>query len=348
MDCKAKARALAKAHRSDHSQKDIELSSLSTTKTIRTYALEEIKVATRDFLIRIGVGATSYVYLAELGDGRFGAVKRVMEERGGCQKMFLDEVSILLRICHPNLVGLLGFCLDKVLCPSSFTNHVSVTITGEQLLLLEYMPNKSLFDRLHTHKGKSSGCLSWSSRLSIALDIAYALDYLHSVADPPVIHRDVKSSNILLVNDDHAKLADFGLCKLGHHDAFTAQTPTIIRGSLGYVDTNYLNTGLVSPKSDVYSFGVLLLELITGMKSLQGSITLAEWTSECRKHQEVEVLMGMLDPKLNGQVNVEQLRVLVHVANMALLENSMARPNMSEIEHKISSCMDPPETELPV
>lgn len=80
---------------------------------IRTYALEELKVATSDFRIRIGVGATSYVYLAEIGDGRFGAVKRVMEERGGSQKMFLDEVSVLLRISHPNLVGLMGFCLEK-------------------------------------------------------------------------------------------------------------------------------------------------------------------------------------------------------------------------------------------
>ncbi|KAI3690135.1 hypothetical protein L2E82_48110 [Cichorium intybus] len=330
IDNQAQARSLAKAQGQDD-QKNIALCSLSTNKSIRTFALEEIKATTRDFRIRIGVGATSYVYLAELGDGQFGAVKRVMEERGGSQKMFLDEVSILLRISHPNLVGLLGFCLDK----------------GEQLLLLEYIPNKSLFDRLHTRKGRSSGSLSWSSRLSIALDIAYALDYLHSVADPPIIHRDVKSSNILLINDDHAKLADFGLCKLGH-DTQSAQTPTIIRGSLGYVDINYLNTGLVSPKSDVYSFGVLLLELITGMKSLQGSITLAESTNECRKHHDMDIVMGMLDPKLNGQVNAEQLRVLVNVANMALLENSLARPNMAEIAYRISSCMDHmPENDLP-
>ncbi|KAK9277408.1 hypothetical protein L1049_006951 [Liquidambar formosana] len=80
---------------------------------IRTYALEELRKATSDFRIRIGVGATSFVYLAELGDGRFGAVKRVMEERGGSKKMFLDEVSVLLRISHPNLVGLMGFCLEK-------------------------------------------------------------------------------------------------------------------------------------------------------------------------------------------------------------------------------------------
>lgn len=86
--------------------------SLSCTAIIRTYALEELKCATRNFRVRIGIGATSYVYLAELGDGRLGAVKRVMEERGGSKKMFLDEVSVLLRISHPNLVGLLGFCLE--------------------------------------------------------------------------------------------------------------------------------------------------------------------------------------------------------------------------------------------
>ncbi|KAI3804547.1 hypothetical protein L1987_26176 [Smallanthus sonchifolius] len=101
---RARERYLARAQ-GDRDQRDIGLSSLSTAKSIRTYALEEIKVATRDFRIRIGVGATSYVYLTELSEGRFGAVKRVMEERGGCQKMFLDEVSILLRISHPNLVA---------------------------------------------------------------------------------------------------------------------------------------------------------------------------------------------------------------------------------------------------
>ncbi|KAL2489822.1 Protein kinase superfamily protein [Forsythia ovata] len=283
------------------------------SSAIRTYALDELKVATNDFRIRIGVGATSYVYLAELGDGKFGAVKRVMEERGGSQKMFLDEVSVLLRIRHPNLVGLMGFCLEK----------------GEQLLLLEYVPNKSLFDRMHTFQGQSSGILSW-------------------LADPAVIHRDIKSSNILLIDDNHAKLADFGLCKLGN-DAQSAHTPTAVRGSLGYVDTNYLNTGIVSPKSDVYSYGVLLLELITGLRSVQGSFTLPEWTEDCRKSDNVEVLVGMLDPKLNGDVNLEQLRVLIDIANLALLANSEARPDMTQIAYRIYSCMEiQPQPELPV
>ncbi|XP_073131804.1 probable receptor-like protein kinase At1g49730 [Henckelia pumila] len=291
--------------------------------SIRTYSLEELKVATSDFRIRVGVGATSYVYLAELGDGRFGAVKRVMEERGGSQKMFLDEVSVLLRISHPNLVCLMGFCLEK----------------GEQLLLLEYVPRNSLFDRMHTHQGQSGSILSWSDRLSIALDIAYALDYLHSVADPPVIHRDIKSSNVLLIDDSHAKLADFGLCKLGN-DPQAAHTPIAVKGSLGYVDTNYLNTGIVSPKSDVYSFGVLLLELITGLRSLQGSFTLAEWTQECRKNcDDVEMLVKMLDPKLKGNVNVEQLRALVQVANLALASNSETRPDMAHVAYRISTCI---------
>ncbi|XP_022874298.1 probable leucine-rich repeat receptor-like protein kinase At5g49770 [Olea europaea var. sylvestris] len=298
---------------------------------IRTYALKELKEATNDFSVRIGIGGTSYVYLAELGDGKLGAVKRVMEERGGSQKMFLDEVSVLLRIRHPNLVGLMGFCLEK----------------GEQLLLLEYVPNKSLFDRMHTFQGQSSGILSWSNRLSIALDIAYALDYLHSVADPAVIHRDIKSSNILLIDDNHAKLADFGLCKLGN-DAQSAHTPTVVKGSLGYVDTQYLNTGIVSPKSDVYSFGVLILELITGLRSVQGSFTLPEWTEDCRKSDNVEILVGMLDPKLNGDVNLEQFRVLVDIANLALLANSEVRPDMSQIAYRIYSSMGSPEQELPV
>lgn len=200
---------------------------------------------------------------------------------------------------------------------------------------------------MHTHEGQSSGILSWSNRLNIALDIARALDYLHSVADPPVIHRDVKSSNILLINDDQAKLADFGLCKLGS-DPQTAGTPTSVKGSLGYVDIYYLNTGLVSQKCDVYSFGVLLLELITGLKSTQGSTTLAEWTEECRSTENLDDLVAMVDPKLNGDVNFEQLRILMDLANQALLPNSEARPDMSHILCKLSSCMESQELELPV
>lgn len=214
-------------------------------------------------------------------------------------------------------------------------------VTGEQLLLLEYVPNKSLFDKMHTYHGQLSGILTWSSRMSIALDIAQALDYLHTQADPPIIHRDVKSSNILLIDNNHAKLADFGLCKLGHDTSHGSQTPTTVKGSLGYVDTCYLNTGLVSPKSDVYSFGVLLLELITGLKSIQGSETLAGWTEECRKKDDIEALVTLLDPKLNGNANLVQLRVLINVANSALLHNSEGRPDMSNIVHTISSCMEP-------
>ncbi|WJZ83191.1 hypothetical protein VitviT2T_002894 [Vitis vinifera] len=183
----------------------LQISNLCCTGVIRTYALEELKMATTDFRIRIGVGATSFVYLAELGDGRLGAVKRVMEERGGSKKMFLDEVSVLLRISHPNLVGLMGFCLEK----------------GEQLLLLE---------------------------------------------------------------------------------------------------------------------------------SIQDSTTLAEWTEEARKNDSIEVLVGLLDPKLNGDVNVEQLRVLMEVANSALLEKSEARPDMRDIVDRILGCMElhQLQSELPV
>lgn len=172
---------------------------------------------------------------------------------------------------------------------------------------------------MHTQQGQCRGTLSWSNRLSIALDIARALEYLHTIAEPPVIHRDIKSSNILLVNNNHAKLADFGLCKLGHDIQTAPLTPTTIKGSLGYVDTNYLNTGLLSPKSDVYSFGVILLELVTGLKSLQGSTTIAEWTEDCRKNQNVDVLAGLLDRSLPTS-----LRQLLQLQSLHLNNNNIS------------------------
>lgn len=308
-----------------HHHHDKMITTSSGGGVIRTYGLEEVRRATRDFRIQIGVGGTSYVYLAELGDGRFGAVKRVMKERGGSRKVFLDEVSVLLRISHPNLVGLIGFCLEK----------------GEQLLLVEYVPNKSLFDRLHLqYTAFHAPPLTWTNRLNIALDVARALDYLHSVADPPIIHRDVKSSNILLVDNDHAKLADFGLCKLGQnqHQAHNRA----VKGSLGYVDPHYLNTGLACFESDVYSFGVVLLELITGLNSLQGSFTLPEWTLQWRTGQ-IEDLLGMLDPRLQPELQSNfhyqrQLQLLIDVANSALLDDPQARPNMSHLVHTIFTC----------
>ncbi|KAK3227561.1 hypothetical protein Dsin_007423 [Dipteronia sinensis] len=224
-------------------QKQKMCSICSSVGVIRTYALAELKMATGDFRIQIGVGATSVVYLAELGDGRFGAVKRVMEERGGTRKIFLDEVSVLLRISHPNLVGLLGFCLEKG----------------------------------HDHDRSNNGL----------------------------------------------------------------RKPLSIKGSFGYIDTSYLKTGLVSPKSDVYSFGVLIIELVTGLKSTQGSETLAEWTRDQRENNDTEIWVQMLDPKLNGNANLEQLKVLVDIANCALVENSEERPDMSNIVDRILNCMEP-------
>ncbi|XP_072147032.1 calmodulin-binding receptor-like cytoplasmic kinase 2 isoform X2 [Setaria viridis] len=223
------------------------------------FSLAQIQKATKNFSpnLKIGQGGSGTVYKGQLADGTLVAVKRakknVYDKHMG--REFWNEIETLQRIEHLNLVRFHGY----------------LEFGGEQLIIVEYVPNGNLREHLDCVNGK---VLEFSMRLEIAIDVAHAITYLHTYSDHPVIHRDIKSSNILLMNNFRAKVADFGFAKLAPTDS--SHVSTQVKGTAGYLDPEYLRTYQLNEKSDVYSFGVLLVELVTGRRPIEPKRSIIE------------------------------------------------------------------------
>ncbi|XP_024393559.1 wall-associated receptor kinase-like 14 isoform X2 [Physcomitrium patens] len=284
--------------------------------TLFTY--KELDHATQSFSTKheLGGGGFGTVYKGKLSDGRLVAVKKL--NQGGNQgiQQFHNEVDVLSKVRHPHLVQLLGCCMER------------------PLLVYEYVPNGSISNHLH------AGCkapLPWKTRLEIAVQTAEALAYLHFLVDPPIFHRDVKTTNILLDQDFKAKIADFGLSRLVVNTENT-HISTAPQGTPGYLDPDYHESYVLSDKSDVYSFGVVLMELVTAKKAVDmtrerkeinlASLAVAKIQSGC--------LHEILDPDLTvlfydypmAQVMVEQVAEL---AFRCLASEKDDRPSMKEV-----------------
>ncbi|XP_068649051.1 serine/threonine-protein kinase-like protein CCR4 [Aristolochia californica] len=199
-----------------------------------------------------GSGGFGSVYRATLPDGRDVAIKRSEPgERPETDQAFVSELAQLSRVNHKNLVQLLGFCEEQ----------------QEQVLVYEFVANGSLHD--HLHKLERSPLMAWTLRMKVAIDAARGIEYLHTYVVPPVIHRDIKSSNILLDEGWTAKVADFGLSLMGPgEEEDRSHLSMRAAGTVGYIDPEYYRRQILTSKSDVYSFGVLLLELLTGRKAI--------------------------------------------------------------------------------
>ncbi|XP_024984302.1 leucine-rich repeat receptor-like serine/threonine-protein kinase BAM1 [Cynara cardunculus var. scolymus] len=262
----------------------------------------------------IGKGGAGIVYKGVMPNNEHVAVKRlpVMSRGSAHDHGFNAEIQTLGRIRHRYIVRLLGFC----------SNHET------NLLVYEYMPNGSLGEMLH---GKKGGHLYWGTRYKIAVESAKGLCYLHHDCSPLILHRDVKSNNILLDSNFEAHVADFGLAKF-LQDSGTSECMSAIAGSYGYIAPEYAYTLKVDEKSDVYSFGVVLLELVTGRKPVGefgDGVDIVQWVRKMTGGNK-ERITKILDPRLPNVPTHEVMHVF-YVAMLCVEEQAVERPTMREV-----------------
>ncbi|KAK4491717.1 hypothetical protein RD792_002485 [Penstemon davidsonii] len=283
------------------------------------FTYQELSAATQNFNPEalIGEGGFGRVYKGHIERKNIDvAVKQL--DRNGFQgnREFLVEVLILSLLHHQNLVNLVGYCSD-----------------GEQrILVYEYMANGSLEDHL-LNLGPDKKPLDWSTRMKIAVGAARGLEYLHETANPPVIYRDFKASNILLDENFNPKLSDFGLAKLGPTGG-EVYVSTRVMGTYGYCAPEYASTGQLTTKSDVYSFGVVFLEMITGRRVIDNARpseeqNLIDWAQPLFKDKKKFHLMA--DPLLEGNYPEKALYQALAVAAMCLQEEATTRPYISDV-----------------
>ncbi|KAG8368853.1 hypothetical protein BUALT_Bualt15G0089900 [Buddleja alternifolia] len=267
----------------------------------------------------IGRGGAGIVYHGKMPNGVEIAVKKLLGFNGikGHDHGFKAEIQTLGNIKHRNIVKLLAFCSNM----------------DTNLLIYEYMRNGSLGETLH---GKKGGFLKWHSRYKIALEAAKGLCYLHHDCSPLIVHRDVKSNNILLNSSFEAHVADFGLAKF-MTDNSASQSMSAIAGSYGYIAPEYAYTLRVDEKSDVYSFGVVLLELVSGRRPVGEfgeGVDIVQWT-RCSTNCRREEVSRVIDPRLTVVPRDEAMH-LFFVAMLCVQENSVERPTMREVVQMLS------------
>ncbi|KAJ4752679.1 Protein kinase family protein [Rhynchospora pubera] len=283
------------------------------------FSYVELDEATEGFSAskELGDGGFGTVYKGKLRDGRIVAVKRLYKNNYKRTEQFVNEVEILSRLHHPNLVNLYG-CTART--------------SSELLLVFEFVPNGTIADHLHGPHS-SENILSWPIRLSIAVETADALAYLHAV-EPQIIHRDVKTNNILLDDGFHVKVGDFGLSRLFPLDV--THVSTVPQGTPGYVDPVYHQCYQLTDKSDVYSFGVVLVELISSKPAVditrrRDEINLA---SLALNKIQTDQLDELVDPALGFQSDPEVRQMISLVAEVAfrcLQSDRDMRPSMKEV-----------------
>ncbi|XVE82856.1 hypothetical protein DITRI_Ditri16bG0039400 [Diplodiscus trichospermus] len=277
----------------------------------------EIQQATKDFDLKLllGEGGFGKVYSGTLRGHKVAVKRREPGHKQGLAE-FRTEIMVLSRTRHRNLVSLIGYCDER----------------SEMILVYEFMEKGNLRDHLYDTNGcsKQNG-LSWEKRLEICIGSATALHHLHTGSAVKIIHRDVKSTNILLAQDYTAKVSDFGISKPCHSDLTTGSTG--VKGSFGYLDPEYFISSELTEKSDVYSFGVVLLEVLCARPAIINSqqkdeVNLADWGMLWLKNGQLEKI---IDPVLVDKINPNSLRIFGEIAEKCLKAKGSERPTMSEV-----------------
>ncbi|XP_021283684.1 protein STRUBBELIG-RECEPTOR FAMILY 7-like isoform X2 [Herrania umbratica] len=293
----------------------------------KQYSLRELKQATSEFSPEnlIGEGGCSNVYKGRLPGGKAVAVKILKSYKEAWSDFFL-EVVIVSSLKHEHITPLIGVCVED--------DHL--------ISVYDFFPKGSLEEILHGQSKKSA--LPWGVRFKVATAIAEALNYLHNECSRPVIHRDVKSSNILLSGDFQPQLSDFGLAIWGPTDPNYTVDDNVV-GTFGYIAPEYFMQGKVSDKIDVYSFGVVLLELLSGRrpissKALEGKESLIHWARPLLERRD---LQGLLDPALNEDFDVAQMHRMVVAASLCLNQLDGHRPKVSQVLEILRGEKEPTE-----
>lgn len=327
------------------------LISKGPSSTVEQFPLRVLQEVTDGFSEshKIGSGSFGLVYRAKLPDGREVAIKRAVDSssipssaaalarrRDDRESAFISELALLSRVNHKNLVRLYGFCIDR----------------SERVLVYEFMENGTLYEHLHKTESASPPIATWHCRLKLALDAARGIEYLHTYAVPPIIHRDIKSANILLDASWVAKVSDFGLSLLRlKDDDQTNQEPERTAGTVGYMDPEYYRLQNLTDKSDVYSFGVVLLELLSGCKAI---IQACGESTTPRNIVEIVVpfitsddIHHILDKRLPppAPTEIEAVAFVGCLAADCVAPAGRDRPTMSEVvcalERAVMACAEP-------
>ncbi|KAL8232710.1 hypothetical protein R6Q57_002488 [Mikania cordata] len=310
------------ARNSLRSNKSLDHSASSTpskaSECINELSFQDICKATENFCAAniIGEGRFGTVYKGTLKNGTIIAIKRAKKEKYDklTQMEFKNEILALSKIEHVNLVRFYGF----------------IQHGDERIILVEYVSCGTLREQLD---GKRGSGLEIGERLDIMADVAHAVTYLHTYADQPIIHRDIKSSNILINEKLRAKVADFGFARINIEDPEATHISTQVKGTAGYLDPEYLSTYQLTDKSDVYSFGVLLVELVTGrppieLKKPPNEKLTTKWAMQRLKHGEVVLAM---DPKLRRTpASLMVVEKVLRLARQCVAPTRQSRPSMMQ------------------
>ncbi|KAM1461831.1 hypothetical protein ACFXTO_046961 [Malus domestica] len=281
------------------------------------YTLRQIKAATKNFdaANKLGEGGFGVVYKGELSDGTVIAVKQLSSKSKQGNREFVNEIGMISALQHPNLVKLYGCCVE-----------------GNQMLLIyEYMENNCVSRALFGSDPTSRLKLDWPTRKKICIGIARGLAYLHAESRLRIVHRDIKTSNVLLDKDFNAKISDFGLAKLNEDDK--THISTRVAGTIGYMAPEYAMRGYLTDKADVYSFGVVALEIVSGKSNTnyrpkEEFVYLLDWAYVL---QERGSLLELVDPALGSEYSSEETMVVLNVALLCTNASPTLRPTMTQV-----------------